>query len=112
MDTELRAGHRVCVWGGYDPAPEWLAGGVGYLGGFVEFVRGGRGGRAAVVQLDRPITVGGTTGQLIVLELRYPGATWRSGETVGVELCDTGPTEGTERRRVAIESHATVEILD
>ncbi len=112
MDTELRAGCRVCVWGGYEPAPQWLAGGVGYLGAFVEFVQSRRGGRAAVVQLDRPITVGGATGQLIVIELRYPGTVWSSGETVSVELCDSRPSGETECRRVAVESHATVEILD
>jgi hypothetical protein len=112
MDTELRAGCRVCVWGGYEPAPQWLAGGVGYLGAFVEFVPSRRGGRAAVVQLDRAITVGGATGQLIVLELRYPGTAWCSGETVSVELCDVRLEDAVGHCRVAVESHATVEILD
>ena len=115
MDSELRAGRRMCVWGGYEPAPEWLAGGVGYFGAFVEFVPGGRGGRAAVVRLDRSISVGGVTGQLIVIELRDPETGWRSGETVAVDLCDAGLCDAgplRRGRRVTVESHATVEILD
>jgi hypothetical protein len=60
------------------------------------------------------VTVEGTTGNIVVLELRYVGAEWKETETVHVELCDfmPEPAPSKERRHGKwVESHATYERL-
>lgn len=94
--------------------PEWLAGGDGYRGTVDRFIPGQNEKPAMVVRLDRPVTLKETTGQYLVLELRYTGAIWKNGETVHVELCAVDPEDKSwhERGRgVWVESNATVRAI-
>lgn len=74
------------------------------------FIPGQNEASAAVIKLDELITAGDVTGDTLVLELRYVGASWGSTETVHVELCDFTPEakKWQERRQGKwVESHAT-----
>lgn len=46
---------------------------------------------ALVIQFDEPFEIDGYTAKFAVLELRYEGGTWRTGETCHVEICDFMP---------------------
>ncbi len=111
----LRPGDRVFVSGGYDPEPAWLAGGRGYAGTLERFIPGRSEQPAAVVRTDVPVTVGGVTGEVLVMELRWVGASWHSGAVSHVELCDFEPEPKSreERRHGAwVESHASIHHLE
>ncbi|HXU17785.1 MAG TPA: hypothetical protein VN708_21815 [Terriglobales bacterium] len=78
------------------------------------FIPGQNDAPAVVAHLDAPISVGEVTGQVVVLELRYQGASWDSANTVHIELCDFEPEGKTWKNRPQgewIESHATYEKL-
>jgi hypothetical protein len=110
MTSALAVGDRVRLSGGYEFEPHWLAGNSGYFGAVRAFIPGQNETPAAVVRLDEPITFEGTTGDVVVLELRYVGAKWKATETVHVELCEFMPEPvASELRRYGkwIESHAT-----
>lgn len=110
MPKQLVAGDQVELSGGYDPEPAWLGGKSVYTGVVSQFIPGQNSTPAAVVQLDTPITVEGTTGDIVVLELRFEGAMWSETETVHVELCDFVPDKKAwqqRRRGKWVESHAT-----
>ena len=87
----LSIGTRLHLSGGYDFEPRWLTHGDHHLGTVIAFIPGQNAQPAAVVKLGAPITVEGTTGDIVVLELRYVGATWKETETVHVELCEFNP---------------------
>lgn len=90
--------------------PKWLAGHDYYLGAVAEFIPGQNQNPAAVVKLDNAITFDDTTGDIVVLELRYVGANWKEKETVHIELCDFMPDAATWKTRKQgkwVESHAT-----
>lgn len=110
MARRLKVGDRVKLSGGYDFEPSWL-GGIAYYRGVVSaFIPGQDEAPAAVVRLDHTITAKGTTGEIVVLELRYVGQDWESTGTVHVELCDFLPEEKPwQQRRQGkwVESHAT-----
>lgn len=111
----LGEGDRVFVTGGYDPEPAWLAGGEGYAGTLERFIPGQNDEPAAVVRTDTPVTAEGTTGELLVMQLRWVGATWHSGAVAHVELCDFEPEAkpwGERRQGAWVESHATVRLLE
>jgi hypothetical protein len=110
----LVAGDRVFVYGGYDQAPKWLGGGMGYSGTIERFIPGQNAELAAVVRTDDAVAAEGVSGSLLVLELRYVGAKWLSGANVHVELCDFEPdaVRWQERRQGKwVESHAAVRRL-
>lgn len=110
MPQALAVGDRLCLSGGYDYEPRWLPYGQNYLGTIVAFIPGQNAEPAAVVKLDTPITVDQVTGEILVLELRYTGATWQETETVHVELCSFAPEPKPWRHREQgkwVESHAT-----
>lgn len=110
MSEALVVGDRVRLSGGYDYEPRWLPYGQSYMGTLVAFMPGQNSEPAAVVKLDAPITVDAVTGEMLVLELRYKGASWRETETVHVELCsfipEARPWQERERGKW-VESHAT-----
>jgi hypothetical protein len=112
-NEELRAlhvGDRVRLSGGYDMEPNWLHGQSSYLGILTGFIPGQSDTPAAVVKLDESITVIELTGNILVLELRYVGAEWRTRATVHVELCDFIPEPKSwkyRRQGKWVESHAT-----
>ena len=106
----LQTGDRVQLSGGYSFEPEWLSGRGSVAGMVAEFIPGQNETPAAVIKLDEPLTAEGVTGDLLVLELRYVGASWQSTGTVHVELCDFAPesTRWQDRRQGKwVESHAT-----
>ena len=110
MSGSLSVGDRVQLSGGYDYEPAWLCGKPHYEGVVTSFIPGQNSNLAAVVQLDGPITVEDTTGNMVVLELRHVGADWKDTETVHVELCDFVPeARSWQQRRQGkwVESHAT-----
>lgn len=110
MARQLAVGDRVELSGGYDMEPAWLCGQPSYQGIVCAFIPGQNTQRAAVVKLDAVLTASGVTGDVVVLELRYAGATWEGTETVHVELCDFVPEAQTWQQRRQdewVESHAT-----
>jgi len=110
MFGTLKIGDKVRLNGGYDMEPKWLAGESFYIGTVIEFIPGQNKTSAAVVKLDRDITFDDTTGDILVLELRYDGAKWKKSETVHVELCNFVPEAATWKSRKQgkwIESHAS-----
>ncbi len=110
MSQALAVGDRLGLSGGYDYEPRWLPHGHHYLGTLIAFIPGQNSTPAAVVKLDTPITVDEVTGDMVVLELRYAGATWKETETVHVELCAFVPEPKPWQHRAKgkwVESHAT-----
>lgn len=110
MASALAIGDRVRLGGGYDFELRWLAGRPGHSGVVLAFIPGQNEPPAAVVRLDAPLTVAETTGEVVVLELRYVGADWKETETVHVELCDFMPepvASKVRRHGKWVESHAT-----
>lgn len=110
----MKLGDRLRLFGGYDPRPEWLGEGGEVVGTLEDFIPGQNREPAALVRLDTPIEVEGTGGAVLVLELRYVGASWAEEGIVHVELCDFEP----ERKRWQdrrqgrwVESHASYERL-
>ena len=114
MSENLSVGDRLRLSGGYDPAPAWLDGQQHRMATITRFIPGQHDAPAAVAHLDAPISIDLTTGQVVVLELRYEGASWVGSNTVHIELCDFEPEAKTwkdRRQGKWIESHATYEKL-
>ena len=117
MDAEgepLEVGDRVMVSGGYDMNPGWLGGREGFSGTIERFIPGQNEKLAAVIRTDNPVTANGVTGDTLVMELRWVGASWRSGAVAHIELCDFEPEEKSwqdRRQGEWIESHATIRHL-
>jgi hypothetical protein len=112
MVDALAIGDRVRLSGGYDMNPKWLSGNDAYMGTVSRFIPGQNQVPAAVVKLDKKIAFDGTVGDVVVLELRYKGGSWKSRETVHIELCDFEPDSvAWESRQQGqwIESHASFE---
>ncbi len=106
---ELKVGDHIWLSGGYDPDPEWLNGNKGYWGTVDSFIPGQGEEPAAVIRLDRRITVKNVTGDILVLELRWKGAKWGDRGAVHIELCDFLPEEKPWKDRkqgIWVESHA------
>ena len=83
-------------------------------GSVISFIPRQNDTHAAVVQLSEPIEFENVTGDILVLEPRYVGATWKSLGIVHVELCDflPEPTRWQDRRKGKwAESHATYKRL-
>lgn len=113
-EVPLSPGQRVLVTGGYDPEPDWLAGGTGHRATIERFIPG-NAQPALVVRTDEAVSANGTSGHTLVLQLRYTGASWTSGAVVHVELCDFEPTpEAWANRHQGqwVESHAVVHLAD
>ena len=110
----LEQGDRVFVSGGYDPDPQWLGGRDGFAGTIERFIPGQNQEPAAVIRTDSPVSASGVTGNVLVMELRWVGATWRSGAVAHVELCDFEPdAKPWQNRRQGewVESHASIRHL-
>jgi hypothetical protein len=114
MNEDLTVGDRLRLSGGYDRDPQWLQGQQHRMATITRFIPGQNDAPAMVAHLDAPIAIDQITGQVVVLELRYKGASWDRTNTVHIELCDFEPEENTwkdRRRGKWIESHATYEKL-
>jgi hypothetical protein len=110
MADDLQPGDRVELSGGYDSEPGWLSGKPFVYGTVACFIPGQGSLPAAVIQLAEPITAADTTGDIVVVELRYADARWASTGTAHVELCDFHPeSKRWQDRRQGkwVESHAT-----
>jgi hypothetical protein len=111
----LEEGDRVFVSGGYGMGPSWLGDRNGYAGTLERFIPGQNEERAAVVRTDDPVSAKGITGNILVMELRWVGATWHSGAVAHIELCDFEPEakRWQERRQGEwVESHASIQRLE
>ena len=110
----MNPGDKVFVSGGYDMEPRWLCGRRGYHGVIEAMMPGQNADPAALVKLVAPISVDGVTGEYLVMELRYVGATWKGpSATAHVELCDFMPEAKPwkdRRQGKWVESHATIEL--
>jgi hypothetical protein len=105
----LTAGDRIELSGGYDFEPAWLGERSSLKGKVESFIPGQNDLPAAVIVLDEPLIVEGTSGRTLVLEQRYVGATWALTGVVHVELCDfiPEPKRWQDRRQGKwVESHA------
>ena len=114
-EAPLQEADRVFVSGGYDMDPKWLGGGDGFPGTIERFIPGQNQERAAVIRTDSPVSANGVTGDIIVMELRWVGATWHSGAVAHIELCDFEPESKPwqERRQGEwVESHASIRHLE
>jgi hypothetical protein len=112
MNGKLAVGDRIRLSGGYDMEPGWLQGRPHYMATITRFIPGQNDAPAVVAHLDSPLSIGQAAGQVVVLELRYKGATWGEADTVHVELCDFEPEPkawANRRQGKWIESHATCE---
>jgi hypothetical protein len=114
MPDLLKPSDRLVLSGGYDFDPPWLNGQPEHFGTVRAFIPGQNDNLALVVDLDEPITVDGVTGSILILELRYVGASWQQTNTVHLELCDFAPEakRWQDRRQGKwVESHATYRLL-
>lgn len=112
--SSIEPGDHIRLSGGYDMEPAWLNGLEVYDAVALRFIPGQNEAPALVVRTDHPVTFEGVTGYLLILELRFAGATWSSPCTVHLELCDFDPPDVTwkdRRQGVWIESHATCTLL-
>jgi hypothetical protein len=112
MNGKLAVGDRIRLSGGYDMEPAWLQSRQQYMATVTRFIPEQNDAPALVAHLDTPVSIGEVAGQVVVLELRYKGATWGDASTVHVELCDFEPEPKTwkdRRQGKWIESHATCE---
>ncbi len=106
-----RVGQEVTLSGGYDMEPKWLQGLERRKAHIVKNIPGQNKEVALVVQFDEPFEIDGYSAKFAVLELRYEGATWRTGETCHLEICDLMPEDKTWKERKQgkwVESHATI----
>jgi hypothetical protein len=95
--------------------PSWLGGRDGFSGTIEQFIPGRNQQPAAVVRTDEPVSANGVTGSILVMELRWVGATWDSGAVAHIELCDfePEPKRWQERRQGEwVESHASIRHLE
>src|SRR5437773_10056636 len=110
----MKEGDRIKIRGGSDVDSPLRR--IGELRGtVVSFIHGYEPHiPAAVVRLDSPIVVRGSTCDILLMELRYSGASWDSGppgsQTVGLEICSQIPSGG-QRNCVPLETHAIFEVL-
>jgi hypothetical protein len=118
VSAPILTGARVRIWGGYDIEPHWLAehdARSGVLGTVVRFLAVARSvHKEAIVRLDRPLAVGDTIGDYVVLRLRDRLAHWSGGESVTIELCELEPNTRFMRHRergVIVETAAICELL-
>ena len=110
ISGRLEVGSRVRLSGGYERFPSWLKGEHSYLGECIAFIEGQNTMPAAVVKLDKAIEFDGTSGDIVVLELRYVEASWAASGVVHIELCSFTPEDRhwKERRKgVWVESNAS-----
>lgn len=110
----LHVGDRVRLYGGYDMEPRWLNGKESVKGKCIAFIKGQNKEPAAVIELDESISFESVSGRIVVLELRYVGASWGKNEVVHVELCNFMPEDKAWKARaqgVWVESHASYAIL-
>lgn len=111
----LEIGDRVFVFGSYDSVPEWLSDKPGYAGTIERAIPGQNDTSALVIRTDETVTAMGVSGNILIMQLRYVGAEWRSGAIAHIELCDFEPdaVRWEERRQGQwIESHAIIRHLE
>jgi hypothetical protein len=117
----MKLGDRIRIFGGYND--EDVLRTVGELRGrVISFIPGYEPNTlAAVVRLDSVVTCSGVTGAILVMELRYQGASWDDGaepgsQTVGLDLYAEVPETSMAGKLpatnwTALESHAVFEVI-
>lgn len=114
MIQNLSVGDRLRLSGGYEIDPPWLHGQQHRTATVTRFIPGQNDAPAVVAHLDSPITSDQLTAHIVVLELRYEGASWGEENTVHIELCDFEPEPKTwkdRRQGKWIEAHPTCKRL-
>lgn len=110
MFDVLKIGDRIRLTDGYEMNPKWLSGQDCYSGTIATFIPGQNQNLAVVRKLEQTITFDNIIGDILILELRYVGATWTNTGTVHVELCNFMPEPVAWKYRKQgkwVESHAT-----
>lgn len=89
----LQVGDKIELSGGYDYDPIYLRNPPASKrsGTIIQFIKGQDESPAAVVKLDQQISGQKITGDILVLELRHEGQTWRQPVPVHIELCNFMP---------------------
>jgi len=117
----MKPGDRIRIFGGHDDNSVLRT--VDELRGWViSFVPGYEPDTlAAVVRLDSPVSTNGVTGDVLVMELRYEGASWENGaapgaQTVGLDLYVEIPERSMAGQRppknwTSLETHAVFEVV-
>lgn len=111
----LKEGDRVFVHGGYSMRPEWLNGRIGYEGTLERFIPGQNNTLSAVIRTDEQVITKEGAGHILIMSLRYEGASWQSGAVAHIELCDFEPdsTHWQDRRKGAwVEAAASIRHLE
>ncbi|MCX5849482.1 MAG: hypothetical protein NTW65_08530 [Deltaproteobacteria bacterium] len=113
---KIKVNDIIKISGGYDNDPPFLKDPPNKerIGKVIKFIPGQNEEKAAVIKLDSPITATGVTGDILILELRYVGQTWKTEGPVHIELCDFTPEEKQWQQRKQgawIESHASLKII-
>lgn len=99
MQQHIDVGDRVRLSSGYETPPRWLSG-QAFVDATVERWLGEDDPPACLARLDRPLTVreteagqaSRTTGNFVVLKLRFPSEGWKGEAIVEVALCETDPS--------------------
>lgn len=110
----LHVGDRVEVFGGYEANPDWSKGHGTLVGEVLKFIPGQNKEPALVLRISPSIESQGVAGDVLILELRYAGATWATEGIVHLELCDFMPEDKSWSDRQQgqwIESHAKYRLL-
>ena len=105
-----RIGQGVVLSGGYDMDPKWLQGQERRYAHIVKEKPRNDSPCALVVEFDKPFEIDGYQARFAVLQLRYVGARWRTGETCHIVVSDVLPEDGQDigkDKSKWVESHAT-----
>ena len=108
---EMKPGDRIWLFGGWERNPAWRKGSDNLLAIVEEIVVADDGGQGRLLtRLSQPLTVNGVTGELLLLSLRYRGASWSDAGICQIILCAERPGSGKwweDKTRFAwVESHA------
>ena len=116
LPSPIKIGDTIKLSGGYDYDPLYLKTPVASFrtGTVIQFIKGQNESPAAVVKLDQEISGEKITGDIVILELRLVGQTWKEPTPVHIELCDFMPENKPwkERRQGEwVEAAASVTLL-
>jgi hypothetical protein len=107
----MERGDRLWLFGGWDRNPAWRNGADNLMATVEDILIAGDGGQARLLaRLSQPLTLNGVTGELLLLSLRYRGASWSDAGICHIVLCSERPGSGKwwedKSRFTWVESHA------
>ncbi len=112
----LEVGDKIELFGGYDYDPLYLENPASSnrIGKVTRFIKGQNDELAAVVKLENSISGKSSTGNVLVLELRWEGQNWLTTGPVHIELCNFEPEDKPWKERVKgewMEAAASFKII-